>query len=642
MNVNFVSKQTGLFSKEIQQAQMSDVIDWVSSKGAFCLDTETTGLDPHTNKVILLQVGDRTKQFVIDTRTTDISPLKPYLMSQNVLKIGTNIGFDYKMLRGTFGIIIEKVWDISRTDEVLFNGVFSELHPNPERHKALYGKVFSLAGLCKRHLNLTLDKEVRNSFINKPDDEAFTEKEILYAAKDVIYPEMIRDIQLNLIKVYHLTNCVHLENEVVLAVADMEYNGIQLDVPRWSELAQKQEEILKSQLKILDDYVLNHYKLEKYRTKYKQGDLFQDVEVPDTTIDWRSAQQVLKVLHECNIRVEDTNKKTLEPFAKSLDFVAKLMRVRELIKSVDSYGFAFLKNINPVTNRIHPNFKQLFPDTGRMSCENPNLQNIKKGSSYRECFIADEGSSFLVSDYSNQELRIIADQSQDEIWLEVFRRNGDLHGELAKKLFDIKEEHLQTPIPGGNGVSTYRDIQKNIDFMLAYGGSEYKMSEYTGLPIELCRKLINKFFALVPRVEKYLTESGRFATKNGYSRTPAPIARIRWYRKFGDLHLLDNREKNILLGDIERAGKNTPIQGAGADMMKLAMVKVRCWIRDNNMWDTVKMVLQVHDELVINVKDESIEMFKPVLQKLMIEAGRVIVDSIPMASSCKVSKKWSK
>lgn len=645
----FVTGEVSCFDtwKKVSFAPLSQLLKWLNDKAAFCFDLETTGLSPHSDTILLASFGTSLERYVVDCSYYDVINFKKYLEDDKVLKLGTNIKFDYKMLLKK-NIIMEKVYDVLLAEEVIVNGIYSKLHENPEQNKRLYGKLFSLAKLVEKYYDQKLNKQTRNSFINRdPKKVPFTEEEVLYAADDVSWPELIRDVQLSEIQKSNSNVTVKLENDVCLAVGDMEYNGVLLDTDKWLNLATETEKKLEECENELNNIVINKLKLTQFKGA-QQHSLFEaaDTEPKTTivsTINWASPEDCVRVLNAAGIPVTDSKNRSLVAYMRDSELVFKLAEYRILNKAVTSYGKKFLQNIDKTTLRIHPNYRQLYPDTGRMSCEEPNLQNIKKESDYRTCFIAKKDHSLLKADFSNQELRLIADASQDPVWLEAFMKNEDLHGKLACLVFDIDKANVKDKaLSIGTGNKTYRDIQKTIDFMLAYGGTEHKLSDTIGCSIEEASDIIKKFFKIAVKVKEYLDKSGEFAKKHGFIRTLPPINRIRYFPEFSTLHKLSPREKDMVLGEVERAGKNTPIQGSGADMMKIAMVLLRRWINSNKLRHVCKMILQVHDELVLEVKNDYTEQIKQVLEQKFMEAGKVIVKSIPMTADVDISEVWKK
>lgn len=638
------SRERTYAAEQIKEASIEDVLSFLSEHNTYCLDTETTGLDCHTNKVLSIQIGNTKDQYVIDGTLESIPLLAPALQSKISTKIGANIGFDYKMLRSNYDIKLEHVYDVSRVDEVLFNGLLSNLHSNPIRAKMRYYQHISLKGLCKRHLGIEISKQERKSFVGMREFSSFTDKLFEYAAKDVVYPEQIFEKQAVLINRYGLGSCVSLENAVCLSIADMEYNGIGLDTDLWTKLA-KNNGVEHDKLVLeLDNLIVNTLGLKEYAPKAGQMDMFNPTLLDNraSCINWRSNPEVLELLKKLKFDIADTQRRSLAAFMNYGELIPKFLKLRELIKAIDTYGLSFLNYVSPTTGRIHPQFNQLFPDTGRLSCERPNLQNVKKTSAYRSCFVAGKGRKLVTADYSGQELRLMASISGEESWLEAFRNNEDLHGKLAMQTFSIPLSDIKKQAPFAPTGTTYRDVQKTIDFLIPYGGGADKLSEAFSIPLDRAKTIIDTFLSKVPKVASYLKKSGLFAKDNGYSRTFAPISRIRWYKEHSLLHSMSFAKRNSTLGDIERAGMNLGIQGTGADLIKISMVNTRNWIRDHNAWNTVKMVLQVHDELVDDVAEGFADEWAEKKRRIMLDAGEFIVKNVPMEVSIAVENKWSK
>lgn len=639
-------------SHKIQYVKTLDLLkEWLKNKATYAVDTETTGLNPHLDRMLSIQMGDTENQFIIDLRGVtkhELYFIKESFESNIDRKVMVNGGFDYKFLLHHYNIRLFNIWNCDKVDEVLYNGLFNNIYPdNPTKSKIEYLKSFSMASMAKRYLDIDISKKEREAFIDRSVNKDFTEAEIEYMANDCIYPMQIFRKQQPLVKQYDLSNCCELENNVSLVLAWMEYTGVGFDQKKWTELAHNLMKEYADHEYRLDELILSDiYRQYNYKVKGSQASMFESfgMEPPAkrlTTMNWKSPDEVVKLLNRCNYSVKDSSRKSLLKYAKNSVLVQWILKHRELSKSLDSYGLSFLKNVNSITKRVHTNYNQLYPTTGRLSSENPNLQNIKKNSDYRDCFMAQEGWDLITSDYSAQELRLIAAASQDPVWLEAFKNGEDLHGKLCELTFKIDKSKVKEPFPMATDKS-YRDIQKMIDFMLAYGGSEHKLSDSTGMSITEAQRVIKDFFREVPKVEKYLNESGEFGKLNGYCRTLAPIGRIRWFPEFVKLNTMSPREANIVLGEIERASKNSPIQGSGADMMKSAMVLIYKYIMRNHLWDKVRIVLQVHDEIVIECRKDFTDSFLPILKQLMLKAGETIVTCIPMESSVSVGPKWHK
>ena len=237
----FISKQLSNISN-INTIEISEVIDYCKKQSILSIDTETEGLFNHKNKIIMFQIGDSKNQFVIDTRGISLKPFKSILEDNNIIKVLQNASFDYKFLRKE-GIMMNNIWDTLIAEMILTTG--------------LNKREVSLDALCLKYLNVQLDKTVRNQFINLKG-KPFTEKQIIYGAKDVEYLLKIRKNQLIELEKYDLLNCMKLENYFIDVLADIEYNGFYLDTSMWLKLGNQNNEKLIETKKELDNYIIDN------------------------------------------------------------------------------------------------------------------------------------------------------------------------------------------------------------------------------------------------------------------------------------------------------------------------------------------------------------------------------------------------
>lgn len=231
------------------------------------------------------------------------------------------------------------------------------------------------------------------------------------------------------------------------------------------------------------------------------------------------------------------------------------------------------------------------------------------------------------------ELRIIAEFSQDPVWLKVFKEGGDLHSELCAKTFGIPIEDVRKPSHFKADID-YRSIQKTINFGLAYGMSKFKLADTMEIDVEVADEIIQKFFNAVPQVKEFLDKLGELGKKRGFIRSPKPYNRYRWFDGW------DNSDDFKRQGEIERASKNMPIQAGNADLTKLAMVELYDEIKRNNY--PVDIIHTVHDEIQCEVDEDFAEEWAGIMQRIMLESGRIIVKQIPMSVDCTVSDHWTK
>lgn len=361
-------------------------LEYFRDKEFVSVDTETQGRDPHSKKILSLQLGDTENQFVIDLRHTSILHFKELLESKCCLL--HNAKFDYKFLKKA-GITLEHIYDTMLAECVIFAGY--------ESHG------YGLDKLAKRYLNIELDKSTRGDFF-RLESEPFNEYQIQYAARDVAHLIQIREAQMGLIQLFNLTYCVNLENEVVKALADIEYNGMILNKEKWLNIAQNNQEEIEQITASLDQIVLNEPTLKKYRIG-AQIDIFGEVG-RGVGVNWASPTQVLDILQILGIPVENTSDRELQKNLSTHPILPLLQDFREKAKILSTYGKSFLDYINPHTGRVHTSFWQIV-STGRVSSGSkddnaPNLQNIPGSNTFRNCFEAPEGWKWISCDYSGK------------------------------------------------------------------------------------------------------------------------------------------------------------------------------------------------------------------------------------------------
>jgi len=615
-----------------QLGTIDDVVSYCSNKKVLGVDTETEGFDFVSNKMIMLQIGDEIDQFVIDTRVIDIEPLRDILESKDIIKIFHNAKFDYKFIKKWGNIECEGIYDTFLTERVL----------NCGRDKVKYG----LKDVCKKYLNVELNKEVRNQFIGLTD-QPFKEDQIVYGAKDVEYLIGVREHQLPLIDRNKLNNVVDLENEAVKAFADIEYNGLDLDTEKWKEIEAINIDNSNTLEEELDEMVRDDNRVNHFVADYVQTDMFTPIdEIRDINIKWTSPKQVLEVFQNIIPKLENVNGKQMYKYRFKYLLIDKYVKYKEAMKLCTSYGDAFFKNLSS-DNKIHTNFHQIL-DTGRVSSSKPNMQQIPADNIYRNCFTASKGWSFVSADYSSQELNVIAFGSKDPVWLKALEEGQDLHSTCAELVYG--EQWL---ISGENNCSykskkekcncpshkKLRTNVKTINFGLAYGMGPNKLSDTLNISIDDAKLLIKKYFEAFPAIKGFLDKLGNFGKKYGYIKTFPPYNRKRWFSNWYP-KIWAHKSSFMELGSIERASKNTPIQGASADMTKKALILIRCYIKDFDV--PVKLVMTVHDQIDTICQDEYVDWWSKKMQELMEQAALEIVTNGLLKAEVSVSNCWEK
>lgn len=230
--------------------------------------------------------------------------------------------------------------------------------------------------------------------------------------------------------------------------------------------------------------------------------------------------------------------------------------------------------------------------------------------------------------------------SKDPLWVDTFKAGGDLHSVLCSETFDIPISDVKTPFYANKDL-TFRDVQKTINFGLAYGMSEFKLADTILVSVKEARDIIDKFFSKVRKVEKFLNSNGMFARKNGYMFTPMPYNRVRLFPKWN--YLKDNPgipESDKWLGSIERAGKNSQIQGCNGDIIKRALVDTNSYIQSSNI--DAFLLLSVYDEIQSEANRNIAEDWRDTLQSIMIKAAEVVLKEVPVVVDVKITECWEK
>tara|TARA_R100001163_G_scaffold22324_1_gene18900 strand:+ start:4016 stop:5764 length:1749 start_codon:yes stop_codon:yes gene_type:complete len=582
------------------------------------VDTETEGFDFTCKKLIMFQIGDKDRQYVIDTRDVEIEPLREVLESNKIVKVLHNAKFDYKFIKRWAGISMEEMYDTFLAERVINCG------------KQDYG--YSLARCVERYLGLTLDKETRNKFVGLKG-QPFTVDQIQYGANDVVYLLDIREKQLVKIHSLELHNVASLENKVVKVFSEIEYEGLMIDEDKWTAMAEDNVKLAFEQELKLDDMVLAHPLLTKYRIPV-QVDMFAPMdEVRKTHINWGSPSQTLALFQNLVPNLEDVNGKKLNKHRYKHKLIDEYIRYKERTKLANAYGTKFFNYVN-CDGKVHTNFSQIL-DTGRVSSSKPNMQQIPSDNTFRNCFVTEPGWVFVSSDYSSQELNVIAYGSQDPVWLDALERGLDLHGVCADLVFEDKWRSADA-----DEKKKLRTQIKAINFGLAYGMGPFKLADTLQISKGEAEALIEKYFTEFPNIRDFLTKLGTFGTRNGYIRTFKPFKRRRWFDTWYP-KIWDDRSSMQEFGSIERASKNTPIQGSSADMTKLALIYIFDEIQNNWKGD-VKIVMTVHDQIDTVCKQEIADKWAVKMTELMEKAAIKIIPNGLLKADTNISATWEK
>ena len=318
-----------------------------------------------------------------------------------------------------------------------------------------------------------------------------------------------------------------------------------------------------------------------------------------------------------------TSEEKLLELSKHHDIIADILNYRMLTKLKSTYVDALPKMVHHKTGRIHSSFNQALAATGRLSSNNPNLQNIPirrpEGRKIREAFIpADENHVLLAADYSQIELRLIAEISGDTAMQEAFVKNQDIHRATAARVFDVPYDDVS---------DDQRRAAKTVNFSIIYGAGAQNLSRQLNIKRDAARKLIDQYFKEYAGLKNYMDETVAFARQHGYVLTLKGRK-----RKLRDI----NSKNNLARSGAERIAINTPIQGTAADLIKLAMIDIHAYMKKENVKS--KLILQVHDELVFDMHKDELDTLSPIIEEKMSNAIEGL--TVPIRVSMGRGKNW--
>ncbi len=397
-----------------------------------------------------------------------------------------------------------------------------------------------------------------------------------------------------------------MEMPLVIILAKMEHYGIKLDTEKLDDLAKVNKKTLDKLSKKIQS--LAGKKFNPNSTKQLKEVLYLDLDIP--------TEGIKKTKTGFSTAEEELNKlKELHPI------IPLLLEYRELFKLQTTYLEALPKLVNKKTKKIHTSWQQSITATGRLSSTEPNLQNIptktKRGRQIRSAFVSKNGWQLLAFDYSQIELRITAHLSNDKQMIKAFMENSDIHLKTAAAINNISEEEVS---------SQKRQEAKAINFGIIYGQGPHGLSQATGISYYQAKEFIERYFSIYPKIKKLMENSIKDAQKNGYSSTIMGRKR--------PLFDINSKQGNIRKA-AERMAINTPIQGTAADIIKLAMIEIYEKIKDKEK--DIKLLLQIHDELIFTVKKDKVLHFRPIIKKIMSEVVKL---KVPILVSDKIGNTW--
>ncbi|MCL6295335.1 DNA polymerase I [Jejuia spongiicola] len=567
-----------------------------------CFDTETTGLNPITAELVGIafswEIGKGFYMpFPEDKNEAQelIEQLRPFFESESIQKIGQNLKYDIKVL-AKYNVTVKGK---------LFDTMLAHYLINPDmRH--------NMDVLAETYLNYTpisitelIGKKGKNQLSMREVD---LEKQTEYAVEDA---DITLQLKEHFEKELGEANTQKLFDEIEIpllrVLSTMELEGINLDKAFLNSLSEQLNTDIANLEKSIYDTAGEEFNIAS--PKQLGIILFEKMKLVDKPKKTKTGQY-------------STSEDVLSYLAKDHKIIRNILDFRGLSKLKSTYVDALPTQVEETTGRVHTDYMQTVAATGRLSSNNPNLQNIpirtERGRQVRKAFIPrNENYTLLAADYSQIELRIIAALSKEETMIEAFKNGEDIHASTASKVFDV---------PLNQVTREQRSNAKTVNFGIIYGVSAFGLSNQTDLSRSESKELIDTYYATYPKLRNFISEQVDFARDNGYVQTV--LGRRRYLKDI-------NSRNAVVRGAAERNAVNAPIQGSAADIIKIAMINIHEKLIAGNY--KTKMLLQVHDELVFDVYKPELDTIKTLVKSEMENAYKL---DVPLDVDLDIGDNW--
>lgn len=682
--IYLITKEQKLFENpEYKTISVEESLQLMKDCKVLQYDSETTGRDARICSILCIQFGNKEKDFqiVVDCTTIDITIYKDIL--EGTLLIGQNLKFDLQFLYN-HGIVPRNVYDTMIVEQLLYLGYPAGIIS------------FSLAAIAQRRLGIDIDKSIRGQIIWRGLDTQV----IIYAANDVKWLEDIMWSQVADCKKKDCLKGAKLECDFVPVISYLEWCGIKLDENKWKAKMVKDKESLINAENKLNKFVTSNPSLSKFTIINRQGNLFEGFDTePRCTINWSSSRQVVEVAKILGFNTTVQDKKTKEDKDSVLEkhlkgqkgindeFLKLYFDYQEHAKVVSSFGQSQLNMINPKTGRCHTIYKQLGASSGRMSCgsqqPNEDLAKLKKirpkectycnfqqlpaDDDTRGSFVSEKDNIFCSCDYSAMESYLGADIYEDiEFQNEFLYGSKDTHSLFAWMVFRKECEALGCTCVADvkKKAPQWRKAVKAVEFAYMFGAAAPTIAQSANCSIEQAQEYIDRLDKGFTGISRFAREGSKFVRKNGYilinkytghkmywwdhnkwlerqkSFTSEFWDEYKAYHKGTTSRIaLEVREHFQAASKWDRMARNAPTQGSGACITKLACTNFFNWIIDNNLFDKVKIVAIVHDEVCIEYPKELEDTYK-MLEYHMEEASKAYCKFSKIPAKAEVGNHW--
>ena len=589
-----------------------EIKDWMRQSeeiGEMAIDTETTSLDPHTTKLVGISISNTIGKACyipinhvngdnLDEKKV-LTILKKYLEDESIKKIGQNIKFDFIIFYHR-GITLNSMEDTMLMSYTLDAGknrhnmdTLSEIHLG---HKTI--KYKDLVGSGKKQLNFS------QVDIAQAKDYAAEDSDITYRLYKIFLKSLKSEKLLNIYELF--------EKPLIKILADMEIKGIRLDKQSLNKLSSKFSIKIEKLEKAI--FKISKQKFNIGSTKQLGEIMYNDLKI-----------SALKKTKKGSFA---TSASVLEDLAfKGYEFPKLILEWRQISKLKNTYSDALPEHINQKTNRVHTSFLLAATSTGRLASSDPNLQNIPiksdDGRDIRKAFVSEKNNKLISADYNQVEMRILADLADVKHLKKAFLNNEDIHTLTASQVFgkDINKIDAET-----------RRKAKAINFGIIYGISQYGLAKQINVSNNEAEEFLNSYFKKFPEIKDYMKTTINFCRKSGY------VSNI-----FGrKTHLTGINDKNFNVRNFqERAAINAPIQGSASEIMRLAMIRINKEISKNKK-NSLKMLLQIHDELIFEESSKEIKKSTKLIKDLMLSVkdSELHSFSIPLLVDINIGENW--
>jgi len=579
-----------------------ELIQDLRQSGSFCFDTETTGVDANDTELVGISFAmKKGEAFYVPIPENYqeahelVAEFAGVFEDENLEKIGQNLKFDISVLK----------WYDVHVKGKLFDTMIAHYLIEPDLRHNMDFLAETYLDYRPVPIENLIGKKGKNQLsmrtvaIDRLKEYACEDADITLQLKSVFEPLLKETGTMDLFN--------NIEMPLVPVLASMEAEGVRIETETLSEFSKKLQDGIAKLESEIKDLAGTDFNIASPR---QLGEvLFEKLKVTDKPKLTKTRQY-------------STSEDVLVKLADKHPIIDKILDYRSLTKLKSTYVDALPKMINPRDNRIHTSYNQAVAATGRLSSNNPNLQNIPirtdMGKEIRKAFVPrNEEFTLLAADYSQIELRIIAELSEDPALIDTFVKGLDVHTATAARIYSVELEAVSPEM---------RRSAKTVNFGIVYGISAFGLSERLSIPRKEAANIIAQYFEKYPGVKSYMEKTISFAKKNGYVETI--MGRRRYLRDI-------NSSNATVRGFAERNAINAPVQGSSADMIKIAMIKIQDQLHKENMKS--KMILQVHDELVFDAGLEELEKLKKIVEEKMRTA---IPMTVPVVVDMNTGDNW--